>query len=332
MISAASINTTRAEITPSSDDFRAEFVEGLRRQPKTLSCKFFYDEYGSRLFDKICELDEYYLTRTETEILTNNIQEIAALGGPACTLIEFGSGSSRKTRLLLDRLEAPTAYVPIDISETHLLAAAKALSASYPSLEVLPVCADYSNSLALPIAKKMSEKQVVFFSGSTIGNFEPEHAVKFLNRIATFCKAGDGLLIGVDLEKSPNILHRAYNDSNGITAAFNLNLLGRANRELGANFQIQNFRHEAIYNSKQHRIEMRLVSCLSQEVTVSPEEFLFHEGEIITTEYSYKYKAEAFHSLAARAGWRNKRMWIDERGLYSVHYFELCRNSFLNFA
>jgi dimethylhistidine N-methyltransferase len=217
-----------SDFEPTPDNFKAEFIAGLKRRPKILPCKLFYDEHGSRLFDQICQLDEYYLTRAETEILRNNITEIAALCGPRCVLVEPGSGSSSKTRLLLDHLERPVAYVPIDISRAHLLSAARALNGDYFPLEILPVCADYNRPLTLPTPARNPGRTVIFFPGSTIGNFEPWQAAIFLRRIASWCKPGDGLLIGVDLQKSRELLHLAYNDAKGITAAFNLNLLQRA--------------------------------------------------------------------------------------------------------
>ena len=310
-----------SDFEPTPDTFKAEFIAGLERHPKVLPCKFFYDEHGSRLFDQICKLDEYYLTRAETEILRNNITEIAALCGPDCVLVEPGSGSSSKTRLLLDYLERPVAYVPIDISQAHLFSTAQTLNGDYFPLEILPVCADYNQPLTLPTPARRPGRTVVVFLGSTIGNFEPRQAAIFLRRIASWCKPGDGLLIGVDLQKSCELLHLAYNDAKGITAAFNLNLLQRANTELGADFFLDRFRHEAIYDEAHSRIEMRLVSRCQHQVVVEGEQFEFGKDERITTEYSYKYRIEAFRELAAAAGWQPERTWTDKENWFSVNYF-----------
>src|SRR5437667_2621933 len=236
------------DFAPTPANFQAEFIAGLKQRPKILPCKFFYDERGSTLFDDICELEEYYLTRTETKILQDNIAEISALCGSDCVLVELGSGRSSKTRLLLDHLETPVAYVPIDISRPHLLRAAEAINGDYFPLQILPVCADYNQPLRLPVPARTPKRQVIFFPGSTIGNFEPHQAAAFLRRLAGACQSGDGLLIGVDLQKSRDILYAAYNDAQGVTAAFNLNLLLRANRELGASFNLEQFRHRAIYD------------------------------------------------------------------------------------
>ena len=309
------------DLAPTSANFQAEFIAGLKRRPKTLPCKFFYDERGSTLFDDICELKEYYLTRTETKILHDNIEEICAICGSDCVLVELGSGKSSKTRLLLDHLETPVAYVPIDISRPHLLRAAEAINGDYFPLQILPVCADYNQPLTLPVPARIPKRKVIFFPGSTIGNFEPRQAAAFLRRLATWCQPGDGLLIGVDLQKSRNILHAAYNDTRGVTAAFNLNLLRRANREIGASFILEQFRHRAIYDEANGRIEMHLVSQCQQRVVLAGEEIRFEEEETITTEYSYKYREEAFRALASAAGWRAQRTWIDEHRLFSVHYF-----------
>ena len=309
------------DLAPTPANFQSEFLAGLKRHPKTLPCKFFYDERGSTLFDDICELEEYYLTRTETKILRDNVEEISALCGSDCVLIELGSGRSSKTRLLLDHLETPVAYVPIDISRRHLLRAAEALNGDYFPLQVLPICADYNQPLKLPIPARIPKRKVIFYPGSTIGNFEPQPAAAFLRRLATWCQPGDGLLIGVDLQKSRDILRAAYNDARGVTAAFNLNLLLRANGELGASFNLEQFRHRAIYDEVNGRIEMHLVSQCRQRVVLAGEEIHFEKGEFVTTEYSYKYREEGFRAFAGAAGWQAQRTWIDEGRLFSVHYF-----------
>jgi dimethylhistidine N-methyltransferase len=312
-----------SDFEPTSDTFEAEFIAGLKRDPKILPCKFFYDQRGSQLFDRICELDEYYLTRTETKILRDNISEIAELCGAECFLVELGSGQSSKTRLLLDHLERPAAYVPIDISRRHLVRAAQGLNGDYYGLEILPVCADYIQPLMLPVPARRPKRRVIFFPGSTIGNFEPAQAISFLRRIANWCEPGDGLLIGVDLQKNEKLLHAAYNDSQGVTAAFNLNLLQRANRDLGANFLLDQFRHRAIYDRTHSRIEMQLVSECSQSVQMGGEEIDFRRGEFVTTEYSYKYTRESFSELALKAGWQCKQVWLDDSDLFSVHYLTI---------
>jgi dimethylhistidine N-methyltransferase len=313
-------------LEPAHESLQREIIAGLKRHPKTLPCKFLYDERGSRLFDAICELEEYYPTRTETRILRDNIGKIAALCGPHCLLVELGSGTSTKTRLLLDYLKAPVAYVPIDISRSHLIHAAEGLNGDYGALEILPVCADYSDPLTLPAPAKTPGRVVVFFPGSTIGNFAPREAAAFLRRIATWCHPGDAFLVGVDLQKDRQILLAAYNDAKGITSAFNLNLLRRANEELGANFICAQFRHRAIYNENHDRVEMHLVSRCKQRVTIAGNQIDFDKGEHIVTEYSYKYRIETFHQLASRAGWQPERTWVDENRLFSVNYLTLTKS------
>jgi dimethylhistidine N-methyltransferase len=306
------------EPTPAS--IADDVLSGLRQPAKTLPCKLFYDERGSRLFEEICELEEYYPTRTEVGILTAHADEMAALIGARCRLVELGSGSSTKTRILLDHLDDPVAYVPIDISKTALLEASASLAAAYPSLEVLAVCADYTQDFQLPEPREPAARTVCFFPGSTIGNLVPAEAEGFLRRIAGWCGPGSGLLIGVDLRKDRAILEPAYDDAKGVTAAFNLNLLERINRELDADFEVDAFRHRALYDEEEGRIEMHLVSRRPQTVRVRGRVIRFAEGEAITTEYSYKYRIEDFHRLAGRAGFAAARVWTDERRLFSVHY------------
>jgi dimethylhistidine N-methyltransferase len=307
-----------------ADDFQKEFLAGLRRRPKTLPCKFFYDARGSALFEQICRLDEYYPTRTETRIMRENIREIAALCGPRCLLIELGSGSSSKTRLLLEHLPELAAYVPVDISAPALRQAASALRDEF-AIEILPLCADYNRPVELPDSIALPERKVIFFPGSTIGNFHPGEACDFLRRIAGWCAPGDGLLIGVDLEKDRTVLERAYNDARGVTAAFNLNLLHRANRELGANFDLRQFRHRAMYNEDEGRIEMHLISACVQTPEVSGIPVCFEREERILTEFSYKDRGGRFQRLAEEAGWRAVKAWRDARDWFSVHFFVLDR-------
>lgn len=310
------------DLQPTAADFRAEFLAGLELKPKRLPSKFFYDDRGSRLFDRICDLPEYYPTRTERAILADHAKNLRAFCGGNCRLVELGSGSSAKTRLLLDALEDPAAYVPIDIARRHLQRAAVALSEEHPALEILPMCADYTQPLDLPRPSRTASRTVLFFPGSTIGNFEPEEAMLFLERIAGWAGIGGRLLIGVDLEKDPAVLELAYDDASGVTAAFNLNLLVRANEELGARFIIDRFRHEAVYHRGCQRIEMRLVSLIDQEVSVGREHVRLAEGERIVTEHSYKYHPEQFARLAGAAGWSCMERWTDPRGWFAVFGFE----------
>jgi dimethylhistidine N-methyltransferase len=269
------------------------------------------------LFDEICGLPEYYLTRCELEIMRRQIGRMAEAIGPGCCLIEYGSGSSLKTRVLLDHLQEPAAYVPIDISHGHLMRAARSLRGSYPGLAVLPVCADYTREFALPECPWCSRK-VVYFPGSTVGNFTPDEARGFLQGIGR--RIGGGLLIGVDLKKDPRVLHAAYNDSAGVTARFNLNLLGRINRELDGNFDLERFAHYAFYNPRLGRIEMHLVSAAAQSFHAAGELIHFRSGESIFTESSYKYSVEDFQRLASDAGYRLREVWVDEDCLFSVQY------------
>ena len=318
---------TTVQVIDSPDrlkSFRDDVFEGLSREQKELPCKYFYDDRGSELFNTICGLDEYYPTRTETALLQAHGREMADLIGPGVCLIEFGCGSLLKTRLLLDALRSPAAFVPIDISADHLLQSAAALAADYPNLEVLPVAADFTRPVKLPDkARKASENRIGFFPGSTIGNFDHAGAADFLATVANMVGGGGALLIGVDLKKDEDILVRAYDDAQGVTAAFNRNVLERINRELGGCFDIETFRHRALYNGAEGRIELHLVSEKDQTVTVHDRDFTFTEGETIHTENSYKYHVEEFSSLAAGAGFRSARTWVDGDGLFSLHYLTL---------
>jgi dimethylhistidine N-methyltransferase len=304
---------------PAHDDFAAEVLHGLRQSPRRLPCKFFYDRRGSELFDRICGLPEYYLTRTEVGILRRHARDMAAALGERCVLVEYGSGSSTKTRLLLDEIREPAAYVPLDISRDHLMEAARRLAGAYPVLRILPVCADYSRPFTLPRVDG-ARRTVVYFPGSTVGNLEPQEARAFLRATADRCGPGGGLLIGVDLKKDPAVLHAAYNDAAGVTAAFNLNVLRRINRELDGTFTPDRFAHYAFYDPRLGRIEMHLVSREGQSASVAGERFGFREGETIFTESSYKYTLAEFQALAADGGWQVVRRWTDERQWFSVQY------------
>lgn len=298
--------------------FARDLQAALAATPHRISPKYFYDAEGSRLFDRICELPEYYPTRTELAILRRSAGEMAALAGRGAEIVEFGAGSLVKVRLLLQAFAAPARYVPIDISGEHLRDAAAILKREFAGLEVEPVVADYTQQLALPPARGTG-RRIGFFPGSTLGNFTPEEALAFLRRAGEALRGG-ALLLGADLVKDPQVLHAAYNDAQGVTAAFNLNLLARANRELGADFQLQQFAHYACYNAPLQRIEMHLVSRAQQAVTVAGERFVLAEGESLHTENSYKFTIAGLRDLAQRAGFRPGPVWTDPGRLFSVHW------------
>ena len=314
---------------PDLGDFREEVLAGLRASPKRIPPKFFYDQRGSRLFEEICELPEYYLTRTETAILREHAGEIADLisgasesaAGGEPMLIEYGSGAGRKTRILLDALGGRGVYVPIDISKQHLLASAAGPASAYPRLRVVAVCADYSRPFSLPSdLSAPGRRRVAFFPGSTIGNLDPNEAGAFLGSVVKLVGPGGALVLGVDLKKDPAVLDAAYNDAAGVTAEFNLNLLRRMNRELGADFDLSAFRHRAFYNEPLGRIEMHLESLRDQTVRFGDHSIDFRQGETIHTENSYKYSVEETRRLAAKAGFRADLSWTDADRLFSVHY------------
>jgi dimethylhistidine N-methyltransferase len=314
-----------AAAPPQEDDFAGNLIAGLSRDPKQIACKFFYDAEGSRLFDAICRLPEYYQTRTELALLARHAGEIAALIGPDAEIVEFGAGSLTKVRILLDALARPAAYTPLDISGDYLGEVVRALAADYPALTMRPLVADFTQPLAivpLVLAHLVGPpRRAGFFPGSTIGNFRPDGAALLLRRMRASLNGG-GLLIGVDLVKDPRRLHAAYNDSAGVTEAFNKNLLARANRELGADFDLDGFAHYAPYNSAARRMEMYLVSLKRQRVRIGARHFDFAAGETIHTEDSHKYTIEAFRELAAHAGFRPRAVWTDEERLFSLHWLE----------
>ncbi len=303
--------------------FLSEALSGLSQVHKTLPCKYFYDEQGSRLFNEICELEEYYPTRTETKILRDHIREITDLIGEEIRLVEFGSGTSTKTRLLLTHLPAISDYVPIDISGTQLSESCTQLAGEFPGLEIRPLEVDYGEVLCLPDPSRKPKRTVAFFPGSTIGNFESEDAIAFMKTVASLCGADGGLLIGIDLRKERRILEPAYNDCRGITARFNLNILARMNRELAADFDLSAFFHHAPYNARLGRIEMRLVSRREQLAHLGGYEFQFGQGECITTEYSYKYTLPGFARLASTAGFEVVKSWEDKNNLFSVLFLRV---------
>ncbi|MFH1646759.1 MAG: L-histidine N(alpha)-methyltransferase [Chloroflexota bacterium] len=308
------------DFSPERELFLRDVVSGLRKSPKKLPSKYFYDHRGSQLYEEICSLGEYYIPRTEAAIMQRHVDEMVARLGPGVTLIEYGCGSCTKTRFLLDRLPDLAAYVPIDISREQLLKVVDELGRDYPALEILPVCADYTGDFALPAPRRRSDRIAVYYPGSTIGNFEPAPAREFLRHIAGVCRPGGALLIGVDLKKDENVLHAAYNDRDGVTAAFNLNLLERINRELEADFDTGQFEHRAVYNAREGRIEMHLVSRKEQVVRLDSVSIPFARGESIWTESSYKYDLEGFGKLAAAAGFSVDKVWTDERWWFSVQY------------
>jgi dimethylhistidine N-methyltransferase len=307
-----------AETAAGSD---SEFLHDLRRAlaapPHAISPKYFYDAEGSRLFDRICDLPEYYPTRTERGILSACAAEIAECTGTGGDLVEFGAGSCSKVRLLLEALR-PRRYVPIDISAGHVEAAATQLAQEHPGLLVLPLAADYTAGVRLP-PPLAGAPRIGFFPGSTIGNFAPPEALQFLRNAARLLRGG-GLLLGADLVKDPAVLHAAYNDAQGVTAAFNLNLLARANQELGTTFDLGRFWHSAFYNAAQQRIEMHLVSRERQHVELAGERFTLEEGQALHTENSYKFSIEGLRRLARQAGFEPGPAWTDPQGLFSVHW------------
>jgi L-histidine Nalpha-methyltransferase len=315
---AAEITLTEQD-SEVSDDL-AEIMDGLSRPQKTLSSKFFYDETGSQIFEQITELPEYYPTETELSIMRDKVGEMVELIGPEASLIEFGSGSSLKIRLLLEHMVRPAAYVPVDISREHLLASAEQLAADYPGIEILPVAADFTQPFELPSPQIPPVRNIVYFPGSTIGNFAIDDARSLLRVMYQEAGEGGALLIGVDLQKEVSVLERAYDDSAGITAEFNRNLLRRLNREFGANFDLDAFEHVAYYHRERGRIEMHLKSLRDQAVTVGGQRFFFRRGESIHTENSHKYTLPGFRELAASAGFTVHKVWTDARNYFSVQY------------
>ena len=310
-----------SEIPPAASDLLSDVIAGLSSDPRALPCKYFYDERGAALFQRICELPEYYVTRTEINILDRNRAEIASQIGPNIELIGLGTGAGTKTRILIEALEKPAAYIPVDISEKQLRKSTARFQKIFPKLEILPVCADYLQPVLLPTPRHKAARNVVYFPGSTIGNFEANEALEFLRRIANVVGCGGGLLIGVDLQKDQNVIEAAYNDKAGVTAEFNLNLLAHVNRETGANFDLNRWQHRAVYNSEAGRIEMYLISTTDQTVRIQDRQFHFHAGEKILTEHSYKHTPEGFIALARKAGFDFAKLWTDDARLFGVFYF-----------
>ena len=313
------------DLEPAVADFRESVVAGLSRMPKQLACKFFYDAAGMELFNRICETDEYYVTRTELALLRRIGPDVAALAGPDSAVIEFGAGSDLKVRLLLDALDRPAQYVPIDIAREPLRDATEAIARDYPAMRVGAVCADFTTLSALPdgAVRNGSGRRLGFFPGSTIGNFSRAEAADFLRLIRKVLGPGGALLIGVDLKKDVARLNAAYNDAAGYTAAFNLNLLHRMARELGAELDPGAFAHVAFYNESEGRIEMHLRSLKPQAIRVGADRFDLAADELIHSENSYKYAPAEFSALARGAGFRNGTVWTDPEKLFSIHYLTI---------
>ena len=308
-----------------SSDLLSDVIAGLSANPRTLPCKYFYDERGAALFQKICDLPEYYITRTELDILSRHHAEIASQIGPNVELIGLGTGAGTKTRILIGALDKPAVYIPVDISEKQLRKSSAVFRKIFPDLEVLPVCSDYLQPVVLPSSRHKAARNVVYFTRSTIGNFEPNEALEFLRRIAKVAGRGGGLLIGADLQKDQKVIEAAYNDKSGVTAEFNLNLLAHINRKIGADFNLNQWRHRAIYNAEAGRIEMYLISETDQTVHLQDRQFHFRAGEKILTEHSYKHTPEGFIALARQAGFDFAKLWTDDARLFGVFYFSRSR-------
>lgn len=310
-------------IPAAADEFLQDVLAGLTKTPKQIPCKYLYDERGSTLFTKICRTREYYVTRTELTLLYQILPEVAELVGASANIIEYGSGEGRKIRALLSALKQPKSYTAIDISKEILLHATQRLQRELPTMAVYPLVADYSEKIQLPPAVRQdhTNKRLVFFPGSTISNFEPGDAQQFLMDMHRILRPGDSLLMGVDLIKSPQKLHEAYNDKESVTAEFNLNLLRRINAELDANFNLDQFYHYAFYNPLLARIEMHLISSCDQSVSIAGHPIRFHKGETIHTENSYKYTCSGIEELAHTCGFKREKVWTDPKQLFSINYF-----------
>jgi dimethylhistidine N-methyltransferase len=303
------------------DEFYEDVINGLTKSPKELPCKYFYDERGSILFTRICETQDYYVTRTEASLMEKILPEVTDMVGANATIIEFGSGEGKKIRRLLESLVSPLAYVPIDISAEILNRSAVELKAQFNKVAIYPVVADYMGEITLPRQiLAMNNRKIVYFPGSTISNFTTREALEFFRKVSDFLNPGDGFIVGADLVKSPTRLHHAYNDSDGVTKAFNLNILHRINREFGANFDAEKFEHYAFFNPVQKRIEMHLVSLCEQWVNIGKEVIHFSHGESIHTENSHKFTLDDIEHLGAACGFKNARIWTDAEQLFSVSF------------
>lgn len=310
---------TILDLCPPADDFLDDVIKGFSAHPRAISPKYFYDARGSELFERICGLPEYYPTRTEVALMHEHADAMAQAAGAGSLLIEYGCGACVKTEILIEAVQ-PAAYVPVEISSAALRSSVERLAVLFPGMPMVAVCADYMRPLDIPeLARYDGARRLVYFPGSTIGNLTPEEAAVFLRHARALAGAGGAMLVGVDMKKDPAVLHAAYNDAQGITAAFNLNLLHRINRELGGNFDVEQFRHVAFYNDARGRIEMHLESCVEQTVTLGGRDFRFAAGERIHTENSCKYSVDEFRALAQLAGFVPRQVWVDARGLFSVH-------------
>lgn len=316
-------NPNSVSCTSTSPSFLDDVISGLNQRPRWLPCKYFYDDRGAMLFERICDLDSYYLSRAELEIMHRFAPQIAQLLGPELMLVEFGSGNCQKSRLLLDALNQPVAYVPIDVAEAQLGKAAEALAARRPMIEILPVCADFLRLADLPTPSRAPARKALYFPGSTIGNFPPQEMQALIRRIVELCGFGGAAVIGIDLKKDTETIEEAYNDLAGITEQFNLNLLRRINCELDADFQLDQFKHRASYNNRLGRVEMYLVSQSAQSVTVRGNRFYFAAGERICTEYSYKYRVRQFADLVASEGLKLCEYWTDAKQRFAVLQFDI---------
>ena len=320
MPEVAQRRATLRDFAPKHARAAAELLSSLQAPQKSIPSRLLYDARGVELFAAICETEDYYLTRTELGILRENVREMAALIGPSSLLIEYGSGLGLKTQVLLDHLQEPVAYVPVEISREALQTSTEALHARYPELHVLPVMADYTSHHELPQPPRKPDRRVVFFPGSTIGNFEQEDAARFMRHVATTVESGGSLLVGVDLHKDTATLERAYDDAEGVTAEFELNALHHINREFGANFETERFAYRSLYNTELQRIEMYLESLEAQSVLVAESEIEFAESERILMEYAQKYTLESFRRFAEAADFTVERVWLDDRSLFSIQY------------
>ncbi|MEZ5460559.1 L-histidine N(alpha)-methyltransferase [Dokdonella sp.] len=304
------------------DEFAVDVHRGLSQTPKRIPSKYFYDARGSELFEQICEQPEYYLTRTELEILQENAVDIAAAIGPRAVLVEYGSGAGIKTRLLLDAMQDPVGYVPVEISTSALAASVESLAEEFPDVDMLPVAADFTQPVDLPSPEQDARRMVIFFPGSTLGNFEQREATGLLRTMCIEMGKTGSALVGIDLKKDSAILEAAYNDAAGVTRDFTLNLLTRINRELDGDFQLQQFAHKARYNALAGRIETYIVSRIDQSVRVGSHSYSFAKGETILVEYSCKYSQEEFEAMAAKAGLRVTRTWTDPQHWFALQMLE----------